>query len=892
MNLDTLRVNKPKVSLICQPSSLGLYIAERLLSSYCSVTVFTPEPNTWEKKYSHLRFSKSFAVVTTPAPSFGSPDYVVTDFSDLSNTTWIEETLGMIRVSENLSALRILMILPFAVNSSQGKILKKIIHSFSKFLHVKIIYVGQTYGPRMLSGESVFAAELFDALTIGEAVSKDAEICLSYSPYTAKEIVKCLLSFDFLSVKTIVITTIIKHSELINILGELLPELKIKKARKIIRQSVVGEGKRYVLQTNVYKSLSETLTWFIKRPELLDDPEDVPLLTELRNQYFDRKLLKSRIATTFAIFATVFVVLPVVLLLLSGATLFISYKRIAEGDLNSSKAILSFSKTTARIAGQQTTTLASVPILGHLFKLQHNSASLLLEAGELGDQVIYVGEKASSLVANVIGQGELDISRDASDLAVGIDALYRQTAFIESDLLFLEPFSSSLLYRFTKLAPTEIREYLLYAKTFATELPDLLGQSGKVSYMVLFQNNMELRPTGGFIGSFALVDFERGKLVNYEIFDVYEADGQLKGYVAPPEPISKYLGEAAWYMRDGNWDPDFPVSAERIEWFLAKELEKEVEGVVAIDLNAVALLLDNMGPVYLADFNKEIGSHNLYEETQEEVELEFFPGSYRKRNFLTALARSLMLEVTEADSDLQIAIIKSLLTGLDRKHIQVFLHNHKAQATIGRLGFGGEVSAPSCLEPNCTTGYTGLVEANVGVNKINYHIKRTTNLDVFLDEERIKNTLEVTYTNSSSVSHDPSVNNIYKNYLRLLIPKEAVGVSAFEDENQIEHLDIIDTAKAREVGVLINVGPESQKKVRFVWEQPAAISYDESGQYTHYWRKQAGTAADPVVVRIIAPKQVSLSANLKGDFLTSAGTYVYNTNLLKDLVLNTTWQPQ
>src|SRR3989344_8002630 len=42
-------------------------------------------------------------------------------------------------------------------------------------------------------------------------------------------------------------------------------------------------------------------------------------------------------------------------------------------------------------------------------------------------------------------------------------------------------------------------------------LPDVLGFRGSKTYLVLLQNNTELRPTGGFMGAFALVTMDRGK---------------------------------------------------------------------------------------------------------------------------------------------------------------------------------------------------------------------------------------------------------------------------------------------------------------------------------------------------------------------------------------------
>ena len=150
-------------------------------------------------------------------------------------------------------------------------------------------------------------------------------------------------------------------------------------------------------------------------------------------------------------------------------------------------------------------------------------------------------------------------------------------------------------------------------------LPYLLGNDKTKTYLILFQNNMELRPTGGFIGSFSLVKFSKGKMVDMPVYDVYTADGQLKGYVEPPTPIRDFLGEANWFLRDSNWDPDFAISAQRAEWFLNKELEIGVDGVVGIDLEIIRSLIKIVGPIKLIDFNQTIDENNMNDVIQKEV---------------------------------------------------------------------------------------------------------------------------------------------------------------------------------------------------------------------------------------------------------------------------------
>ena len=114
-------------------------------------------------------------------------------------------------------------------------------------------------------------------------------------------------------------------------------------------------------------------------------------------------------------------------------------------------------------------------------------------------------------------------------------------------------------------------------------LREMLSVDGKRrEFLVLLQNEMELRPAGGFIGSYAVISVEDGKLINTQVQNVYETDGQLAGFVELPAAIKNYLGEPRWFMRDANWSPHFLQSAKDIRWFYEKSTGRKVDGVIGV----------------------------------------------------------------------------------------------------------------------------------------------------------------------------------------------------------------------------------------------------------------------------------------------------------------------
>lgn len=207
----------------------------------------------------------------------------------------------------------------------------------------------------------------------------------------------------------------------------------------------------------------------------------------------------------------------------------------------------------------------------------------------------------------------------------------------------------------------KLKTYSKEGGVLASNLASILGSGEDKNYLILFQNNMELRPTGGFIGSYGVANFGGGKMNGLNINDIYSADGQLKGHIEPPLPIKNYLDEANWWFRDSNWNPDFPTSAERAEWFLNKEMDQQVDGVVAIDLQPIKDVLAYTGPIFLPDYNATITSDNLYEKTQEEAQANSFPGSRQKASFLTALSRTLISDVAKMNAKNRILVLRAFM---------------------------------------------------------------------------------------------------------------------------------------------------------------------------------------------------------------------------------------
>ena len=132
-------------------------------------------------------------------------------------------------------------------------------------------------------------------------------------------------------------------------------------------------------------------------------------------------------------------------------------------------------------------------------------------------------------------------------------------------------------------------------------LPRVIAQPDEQTYLLLAQNNDELRPTGGFISSIGVLAISRGIPRLGSFVDSYRAENWDKPHPDPPEALRKYMGLDLWVTRDANWWPDFPTSAKAVAELYELNQDRQVDGVLAIDVTGAARLLEALAPLELPD---------------------------------------------------------------------------------------------------------------------------------------------------------------------------------------------------------------------------------------------------------------------------------------------------
>ena len=408
-------------------------------------------------------------------------------------------------------------------------------------------------------------------------------------------------------------------------------------------------------------------------------------------------------------------------------------------------------------------------------------------------------------------------------------------------------------------------------------LPEIFGMNEKKKYLVLFQNNMELRPTGGFIGSYAIVDFDKGKLENFSIADVYDADGQLKAHIEPPFAIRRYLPSVHWYMRDSNFDLDFPKSASAAAVFLKAETGDRVDGVISVDTTFVKNLLVATGPVYVSDYRETVDTNNFYQLTQDHAEKNFFPGSSQKKDFLRSLFFALQQKILVQKQVSYMKLLEVVNSAIAQKHVMIAMNSSQIQKVINISGAGSTLEETRPFIDLGVLDFLSVNEANIGVNKANYLLKRRMVHQVNIqDDGSMRGTLALMYKNNNT-------NGDYKAYVRIALPEGSTISSLYIDKNEkriipavIDPLiyeakkfvppEDLEVERYEELGktvygLLMIVPKEEIKIITISYNYPFVFPVNAlNPAYSYKIFKQPGTLDDQYSFSLIYPPHLEISS--------------------------------
>ena len=309
---------------------------------------------------------------------------------------------------------------------------------------------------------------------------------------------------------------------------------------------------------------------------------------------------------------------------------------------------------------------------------------------------------------------------------------------------------------------------------------DLLGANGPRKYLFLFQNNQEMRATGGFIGSYGVLSIDSsGRISNFFIDGIFNPDGQLMEKIVPPKPIQKI--SVAWSLHDSNWFPNFPLSARKAILFYEKTGGPTVDGVITVTPTVMQKLLKITGPIVMDDYDVILTADNFVQNIQHKVEKDYDKEENRPKKILADLA-PLVLDKIFSSGDMKkiVATISVLENSLAEKQILLYSSNDELQKIISDLGWSGEILQTS-------KDYLSVVNTNINGYKtdgvVSEKIRHQANI---MPNGSIIDTITVTRKHNGGNEKYEWWNKVNADYMRVYVPK---GSQLLDVEGQTKEAD-------------------------------------------------------------------------------------------------------
>ncbi len=447
----------------------------------------------------------------------------------------------------------------------------------------------------------------------------------------------------------------------------------------------------------------------------------------------------------------------------------------------------------------------------------------------------------------------------------------------------------------------------------------MIGSEGhSQKYLLLFENNSEIRASGGFIGSYGIIDIENGEIKNMFIDGIFNPDGQLKEKIVPPMPIQKI--SASWSMHDANWFADFPISAQKVALFYEKTGGATVDGVIAITPNVIENLLEVAGPIYVPEYGVTINSENFLSMTQLQVEELYDKEENKPKQFLADLAPKIMEKLLENDGLSQEEKIKKYLRLADimekilkEKHMILFHRDSDIENMIIERGWGGKVL-------NSGGDYLNVINSNINGYKTDAVIDQKINFKTeILADGSIIDTVKITRAHNGGESDYNWYNRVNANYMRVYVPlgselleaeghtlekyEPPIDYSEFKVDPDVQKIEktikihpesgtqVFEESGKTVFGNWVYVSPKEVAEVTYKYRLPYKINFDDftkpADKYSVLIQKQIGSAKSDFSVSIQLPlnwKNIWHSENMK---IKTDNEITIDTELARDMVYGT-----
>lgn len=377
--------------------------------------------------------------------------------------------------------------------------------------------------------------------------------------------------------------------------------------------------------------------------------------------------------------------------------------------------------------------------------------------------------------------------------------------------------------------------------------PQALGEPTAKNYLLIFQNDKELRSTGGFMTAYAFLKLDKGRVSSSTSDDIYRLDEKLLEVcknkicpLTPPDPIVKYLPEAngkprtAWSMRDSNISPDIPTSLKQFEKMYQLIGDGTTwDGIILIDTHVVEQMIkltgsiDVFGTKFSADKDDRCNCPNVIFELENYAQV-LEKGEKDRKAVLGTLMQQLLARALGSSTDKLPEFVDMGVTLANSKHIIFYMHDDKTEQALAKLNWTGEIKYPN-------SDYLNIVDSNFAGGKSNLYVEEKVAMDIDLKSAKPKVKLTIDYKNPQPFNI--WLNGINRDYVRVYVPKGSK--LTFSKGSDVKVTTIDEELGKTVFEAFIQVRPQNSRVLEIEYE--LAQNFSASGKYPILIQKQPGT---------------------------------------------------
>lgn len=338
------------------------------------------------------------------------------------------------------------------------------------------------------------------------------------------------------------------------------------------------------------------------------------------------------------------------------------------------------------------------------------------------------------------------LPRDGQVSIDGVTALQAPVAQAEQALADAETalaaqdprdFVMRLRDRYRELAGTvrDTHAAMSSASTALQVLPTMLGGDDPRNYLLVFQNNAEIRATGGLPGAVILVRADQGRieLADQVAGNTLSAPRSILPLSAAEKTLfGDFLGR---FFINANVTPDFPRTAELMRAWWESEYPQEIDGVLSIDPVALSFILAVTGPVDAGGVS--LTADNVVDELLHQVYLRYEDPAEQDA-FFQDVARTTFERVLAGAPDPQ-ALVRAFARGADQARLYVHSFDEDEQSVLDGTAVAGELVTDPASDPQVTVALNDSTQA-----KMSYFLRYDVDVEATSCAEGVQ-----TYTGSA-----------------------------------------------------------------------------------------------------------------------------------------------